>query len=69
MVNKKKTLTKAELFQIGIEAISGSGVKGDIAIDDVVFTPIPCSSAKTTPTPSGGVRKLFCDFEDPKICG
>ena len=53
------------VLQLGFEATSGGIAKGDIAIDDVVYSTSTCAS--TTPTTTNG--KFKCDFEDQKICG
>lgn len=49
-----------ESFQIGIEAFSGNGRQGDIAIDDVTFSNKACPSA---------TKAFNCDFESKTICG
>jgi len=57
-----------------IEAVRGRGIRGDIAIDDVVYTPGSCSAGVTlTPvTVSPGVTAVpvaaGCDF-DANLCG
>ncbi|KAK7473655.1 hypothetical protein BaRGS_00035133, partial [Batillaria attramentaria] len=44
------------------QGIRGSGIRGDIAIDDISLRDGLCSSG-------GGSNPGTCDFEDPQLCG
>ncbi|CAG5126615.1 unnamed protein product, partial [Candidula unifasciata] len=47
--------------QIVLEAVQGSSITGDIAVDDVQLVPGLCSAAGSSP--------IDCDFENVGICG
>nr|KAG5689551.1 hypothetical protein BaRGS_022054 [Batillaria attramentaria] len=49
-------------YQVVFEGIRGSGIRGDIAIDDISLRDGLCSSG-------GGSNPGTCDFEDPQLCG
>ena len=56
-------LVSAVNFQVVIEGISGPGYQGDIAIDDVSFTPScrPDTTATISPTLPTGVPPPGCN--------
>ena len=53
-------------YQIAFEAIVGKGKKGDVALDEIVFTP----NKRCSPVSEfGSLVAHYCDFEDASICG
>ncbi|XP_067933319.1 MAM and LDL-receptor class A domain-containing protein 1-like [Watersipora subatra] len=59
------SITK-NISMIAINGIVGSGIRGDIAIDDIMFSPTPCEQAVSGQLKD--VTKLSCGF-DSSFCG
>ena len=53
-------------YQIAFEAIVGKGKRGDVALDEIVFTP----NKRCSPVSEfGSLVAHYCDFEDAAVCG
>ncbi len=48
-----------------LEAVRGSGIRGDIAVDDISISPHSCEGE----TEEGGRLPWHCSFEEEDLCG